>query len=418
MIENDRTRNVVAAYIHTCQFENNAPTLGFVQLAALPEISGSWPIQPIGIQRFESLVYAQNAFLGRIRHVTVNDLTGEVMYTGIEDSVVARTEIQQGVRREPQIVGSSSKRQYVLADYEADLYRSYQQLDHWAQHGAKQLNTIINQQLAIQTANNLLNIGFNGTSRAATSLRSPETMDIGWLQLIRNEAPSHVITEIEPGSGIVTVGLPRERYLSAASVTDVGGGVVGLGCAKHNLPTGAVIVIEGTTNYNGAHQVLGSSTEDEIHITAAYQAETVQSSAKFLFTPDYLNLSSLISDLKRAIPMHRRGGLEVLLSDDLIGEEERELYDEFGNRPTERSRVPNSLSTIAGLRVNTPHFFPQATVLVTNPMNLSIYKHSVIRRKIEEKEELKGVILWNLWKQSYIVEDYEPLRMAENVVLV
>lgn len=61
---------------------------------------------------------------------------------------------------------------------------------------------------------------------------------------------------------------------NGAAAVDVGGGVVGIPVTAHGFYAGESVVITGTVNYNGTHTVLADSTEDLVHITKAFQAES------------------------------------------------------------------------------------------------------------------------------------------------
>lgn len=63
--------------------------------------------------------------------------------------------------------------------------------------------------------------------------------------------------------------------LDAAAVTDKGSGKVGLPCTGHGYLTGATVVVDGTSNYDGAYVVLSDSTANEIVVTATYAEETL-----------------------------------------------------------------------------------------------------------------------------------------------
>jgi len=58
-----------------------------------------------------------------------------------------------------------------------------------------------------------------------------------------------------------------------ALATNKGGGKVGIPVTGHGLVSGAYIRVNGTENYNAEYTV-EDSTEDEIVVTAAYEAET------------------------------------------------------------------------------------------------------------------------------------------------
>ena len=63
------------------------------------------------------------------------------------------------------------------------------------------------------------------------------------------------------------------RVTLTGPARDAGSGKVGLPCAAHGVPVGAKLIIAGSTNYNGTHEVLRGTSVDELLITATYEAE-------------------------------------------------------------------------------------------------------------------------------------------------
>ena len=91
-----------------------------------------------------------------------------------------------------------------------------------------------------------------------------------------------VITAAYTAESIVhtaTVQLGSRVVLSGAA-RDAGSGKVGLPCAGHGLPTGALITVAGSTHYDAAYTVLRGSTLDELLVTATFTAETFSGAAK------------------------------------------------------------------------------------------------------------------------------------------
>lgn len=58
-----------------------------------------------------------------------------------------------------------------------------------------------------------------------------------------------------------------------AAAVDKGGGLVGIPITGHSLEAEQIVVVDGTTNYDGSYEII-SKTADEIVITATYVAET------------------------------------------------------------------------------------------------------------------------------------------------
>lgn len=67
-----------------------------------------------------------------------------------------------------------------------------------------------------------------------------------------------------------------EKALVAAAAGDIGGGLVSIPCSGHSLSQSDVVVINGTTNYDGVHILPTQAAGDVDHfiITATFVAET------------------------------------------------------------------------------------------------------------------------------------------------
>lgn len=76
------------------------------------------------------------------------------------------------------------------------------------------------------------------------------------------------------------IGVPSTSQQAAKSINNGeaavnrSGGVVGIPVTAHGYQAGESVTIASTTNYNGTYTVLSSSTENEVRITATYNAET------------------------------------------------------------------------------------------------------------------------------------------------
>ena len=67
----------------------------------------------------------------------------------------------------------------------------------------------------------------------------------------------------------------NKQTLDAEAVVDKGSGKVGIQCDAHGYAVGALICIEGSTNYDDQHFVHGDTTANEIVIEATYVSETM-----------------------------------------------------------------------------------------------------------------------------------------------
>lgn len=103
------------------------------------------------------------------------------------------------------------------------------------------------------------------------------------------------------------------KAINASAATDEGSGRVGIPVTSHGYATGDHVVIEGTTNYDGAYLVHATSTASKVVITTTYIAETFTGSSSIHKQPG--PKTQVLSDLNQiAIGNgYPSGGLEITL---------------------------------------------------------------------------------------------------------
>ena len=383
--------------------------------AALPDAAAGWPIDDKVYDQFLSLVVDKAAFLKRIDMVTGLDrLQGNILRDNMAGHILKRTNVDDTVRRLPNIVGSGTGEQYNLLRAEFDARLKYDIIRHWAKKGPNFLAEQIRMAVSILFGNNLLNVGFQGLSDGDPPTGIADFAK-GWLQLMRDNAPANVMTEVVTGSGKIFIGGTKVANISGAAVSVAAGADTGLPAVNHGFKTGAYIFIDGTTNYDGWHLVLASSTANQIDILAAFTAENFSAPAKATQVADFRNMDELAVDLVSIVPVHKRSELTCMVSDGLRAAEKALLYGSHGAQPSEKVVIERAFDNLAGYPVETPAFLPGNTLVATKHRNLSIYIHENWNRAIENKHEWKGVVFWNEFTEGYFVEDPDSFVMAENI---
>lgn len=151
-------------------------------------------IEPSAAQKLESKIQLSAVFLTKINIVPVKDQVGEKIGLGIGSTVAGTTDTTKQ-DREPTDPTQLAKQGYHCRQTNFDTAIRYEKLDMWAmfQDFQRRIRDAIIQRQALDR----IMIGFNGTSRAATSNRTVNKMlqdvNIGWLHKIRLEAPEHVL---------------------------------------------------------------------------------------------------------------------------------------------------------------------------------------------------------------------------------
>jgi hypothetical protein len=376
---------------------------------------GSFPVPPKTHERLISLTVDQDTtgFLRRINLVTgLKETEGKLLYGDLDDHVLKRSNPPTNAR-EPSVAAARTERNYSLKSTEADMMLDWDKLNAYARF--PNFTETLRNQLALRIANDRLYVGWNGVDVLAYAPTTQITsLNKGWVQRLREEAPANVISEIVAGSGKIFVGGTKEAGLAGA-VVNVGGGVVGLPSVNHGFLPGAQITVSGTTNYNAVYLVLPSTTANQVDVTAVYVAETLAAPAKATQVADYKNMDELAVDLVSAVPVHKRAGLTCMVADELRAAEKGLLYQQHGAQPSEKVIIERAFENLAGYPVETPAFIPQRTLVATKHRNLSIYIHEGWNRAIENKHEWKGVVFWNEFTEGYFVEDPDAFVMAENI---
>jgi hypothetical protein len=375
----------------------------------------AFPVPPKTHERLISLTVDQDTtgFLKKINLVTgLTETEGKLLYGDLDDHVLKRSNPPTNAR-EPSVAANQTERTYSLKSTEADMMLDWEKLNAYARF--PNFQETLRNQLALRMANDRLYVGWNGVDTLAYAPTAQITqLNKGWVQRLREERPENVISEIVAGSSKIFVGNVREVGLAGAAV-NVGGGVVGLPSVNHGVLPGAQITVTGTTNYNAVYLVQPGTTPNEIHVLAAFTAETLAAPAKATQVPDYKNMDELAVDLVSAVPVHKRSGFTCMVADELRAAEKALLYGTHGAQPTEKVVIERAFENLAGYPVETPAFIPQRTLVATKHRNLSIYIHQNWNRAVENKHEWKGVVFWNEFTEGYFVEDPDAFVMAENI---
>lgn len=388
------------------------------QFAAIPAATDGWLIDDKVYAAFINLVVSKSAFLGRVRQETGLDrLQGNIFRDDIAGHVLKRTNVSDTVKRGPTITGSATPELFNLLRAEFDYLLDYDRLRHWAHLGEDVLANRVRDQIAVKFANDIQWVAFQGISDG----NPPAAADLtdfakGWLQLLRDYAAgAQVMQEVVAGSGIITLG-PKKVMQIEGAVSDEGGGKVGFPVTAHGRPAGSQVVVNGTTNYDGAYLVDPASTANKIVVTAAYVVEDATGKT-ITHTPDYQSLDALVADLRNGIEPELRINLTALVAENLRAADEEAIYGEIGRTPTEKVAVARAMAELAGLERLSPYGLPDGLVMVTDPMNLAIYWHQEFHRRVEDTPENNGFTFWNDTNLDFIITDYRRAFAAENVTI-
>lgn len=189
------TRIAFNAYLATLASLNNVPSA-----------AQKFTVDPSIQQTLETKVQESSEFLGKINNIGVTEQKGDKLGLGI-GSPIAGTTNTATTDRAPSDPTTIDTQGYFCQQINFDTYLTYGKLDMWAKF--PDFQTRIRDAILRRQALDIITIGFNGTSRAATSdkVANPLLQDvgIGWLQKYRANAAARVMTG-GAAAGHVTIG--------------------------------------------------------------------------------------------------------------------------------------------------------------------------------------------------------------------
>lgn len=189
----------------------NAYLQQLCQLHGVADVTTKFTAEPSVAQKLETRIQESSAFLSSINVYSVTEQSGERIGLGIDGTIASTTDTtqQDRVPRDPTALDA---RGYHCTQTNFDTALRYQKIDQWAKF--KDFQARIRDAIIKAQALNRIMIGWNGTSRAATSnpATNPRLQDvnIGWLQKMRVENAARTLSEIVQGSGKIQIGAGKD----------------------------------------------------------------------------------------------------------------------------------------------------------------------------------------------------------------
>lgn len=175
----------------------NALAAAIAQLNGIPDATAKFTVVPSIQQKMESRIQEKSDFLTRINIIGVDEQMGQKIGLGI-GSPVASTTNTATTDRAPADLTTLDETGYVCTQTNFDTFLTYAKLDAWAKF--PDFQTRVRDAILQRQALDRITIGFNGTSRAATSDRvaNPllQDVNIGWMQKHRINAGARVLSQI------------------------------------------------------------------------------------------------------------------------------------------------------------------------------------------------------------------------------
>ena len=185
----------------------NAYKAALARLSGIADVAEKFTVAASVQQKLETRIQESSDFLSRINMLGVTEQAGEKLGLGIGSPVASTTDTNTK-DREPTDPTSLDATGYLCTQTNFDTLIKYSKLDAWAKF--PDFQTRVRDVILKRQALDIMTIGFNGTSRAATSDRNAnpllQDVNIGWLQKYRTHASKRVMAEVVQGSGKIRIG--------------------------------------------------------------------------------------------------------------------------------------------------------------------------------------------------------------------
>ncbi len=321
-------------------------------LNGVDDVTKKFTVSPSVQQTLETKMQESSDFLSKINMMPVTEQEGEKLGLGIAGTIAGTTDTTSQDRAPVNPLDLTGNT-YRCEQTNFDTALRYSVIDAWAKF--PDFQTRLRDQIIKRQALDRIMIGFNGTSRAATSNRStnPLLQDVnkGWLQQIRANSPENWLKEIAAASGKIQIG---------SSVTAANG-------------------------YKNLDALVFDMVGDLIEPWYQDDTELVVLCGRALLQDKYFPIVNTT-----------QAPSEQIAADMIIGQKR------LGNLPA--VRVP---------------FFPANALLITRLDNMSLYwQEGSRRRTIVENAKRDQIENYESSNDAYVIEDYGCAAFAENIELV
>ena len=327
----------------------NAYMSQIATLNSVDDVTKKFTVSPSVQQTLESKMQESSDFLSKINMMPVTEQEGEKLGLGIAGTIAGTTDTTSQ-DREPVNQLDLTGNTYRCEQTNFDTALRYSVIDAWAKF--PDFQTRLRDQILKRQALDRIMIGFNGTSRAATSNRAtnPLLQDVnkGWLQQIRANSPENWLKEIAAASGKIQIG---------SAVTAANG-------------------------YKNLDALVFDMVGDLIEPWYQDDTELVVLCGRALLQDKYFPIVNAT-----------QAPTEQIAADMIIGQKR------LGNLPA--VRVP---------------FFPANALMITRLDNLSLYwQEGSRRRTIVENAKRDQIENYESSNDAYVIEDYDCVAFAENI---
>lgn len=210
------------------------------QLNGVASATQKFTATPAVQQTLETRVQESSGFLSSINNMGVPEQSGEKLGLSV-GSPIAGTTNTANTARVPVDPTALDAEGYLCTQTNFDTALPYAKLDAWAKFADFQ--TRVRDAIVKRQALDIIMIGFNGTSRAATSNRAQnpllQDVNIGWLEKMRLNAAARVMDE-GATAGKITIGAAGDFKNLDALVYDMVNNLID---PWHREDTGLVAIL-------------------------------------------------------------------------------------------------------------------------------------------------------------------------------
>lgn len=182
----------------------NALALQIATINGVGSATEKFSVQPSVQQTLETRMQESSDFLSRINVIGVDEQSGAKLGLGV-GSPIASTTNTATTDRSTKDAASLDEQLYTCTQTNSDTHIKYATLDAWAKF--PDFQTRVRDAIIRRQALDRIMIGFNGTSRAATSdpAINPLLQDVnkGWLQHYREQAAERVLSSGKAANKVV-----------------------------------------------------------------------------------------------------------------------------------------------------------------------------------------------------------------------
>jgi len=330
----------------------NAYTAQIALLNSVDDVTKKFSVDPSVQQTLETTMQESSDFLSKINVMPVSEQEGEKLGLGISGTIAGTTDTTT-TDRTPANPLNMTDNGYRCEQTNFDTALRYSTIDAWAKFPDFQIR-LRNQILKRQALDRIM-IGFNGTSRAATSDRATypllQDVNIGWLQKLRTNAPENWMKEVLADSNTIQIG---------AAVT-----------AANGFKTLDALV------FDMVGELLDPWYQDDTELVVVCGRSLLQDKYFPLVNADQAPSEQIAADM--IISQKRIGNLQAV-------------------------RVP---------------FFPANSLMVTRLDNLSLYwQEGSRRRTIVDNAKRDQIENYESSNDAYVIEDYGCAALADNIAFV